>query len=40
MADAVWESYRLELERLYIHENQKLNQVREYMQTKYGFDEA
>ncbi|GLA48563.1 hypothetical protein AnigIFM63604_004081 [Aspergillus niger] len=39
MADAIWDSYRSELERLYIHENQKLGEVREYMRTKYGFDE-
>ncbi|PYH66340.1 ankyrin [Aspergillus vadensis CBS 113365] len=39
MADAIWESYRPELERLYIHEGQKLSEVREYMRTKYGFDE-
>ncbi|KAI2848805.1 hypothetical protein CBS63078_3844 [Aspergillus niger] len=39
MADAIWESYRPELERLYIHENQKLGEVREYLRIKYGFDE-
>ncbi|KAK1144989.1 hypothetical protein N8T08_004704 [Aspergillus melleus] len=39
MAHAVWESYRLELERLYIHENQQLPQVMEYMESKYGFSE-
>ncbi|RAH55457.1 ankyrin [Aspergillus piperis CBS 112811] len=39
MADAIWESYRPELERLYIHEGQKSSEVREYMRTKYGFDE-
>ncbi|XRM37957.1 hypothetical protein ABZX51_001400 [Aspergillus tubingensis] len=39
MADTIWESYRPKLERLYIHEGQKLNEVMEYMRTKYGFDE-
>lgn len=39
MADAIWETYRPELERLYIHEGQKLSEVMEYMRTKYGFDE-
>ncbi|PYH33302.1 ankyrin [Aspergillus neoniger CBS 115656] len=39
MADTIWESYRPELERLYIHEGRKLSEVREYMRTKYGFDE-
>ncbi|GAA85520.1 hypothetical protein AKAW_03634 [Aspergillus luchuensis IFO 4308] len=39
MADTIWESYRPELERLYIHEGHKLSEVRKYIQTKYGFDE-
>ncbi|KAL4893328.1 ankyrin repeat-containing domain protein [Aspergillus ambiguus] len=39
MADAVWEPYRPELERLYIHEGHNLAQVMEYMKSKYGFEE-
>ncbi|GKZ69169.1 hypothetical protein AnigIFM50267_004356 [Aspergillus niger] len=39
MADVIWESYRPEVERLYIHENQKLGEVREYLRIKYGLDE-
>ncbi|GKZ79195.1 hypothetical protein AnigIFM56816_003070 [Aspergillus niger] len=39
MADVIWESYRPEVERLYIHENQKLGEVRKYLRIKYGLDE-
>ncbi|PLB53301.1 ankyrin, partial [Aspergillus steynii IBT 23096] len=37
--DAIWESYRFELERLYIHEHHTLGQVMEYMESMYGFNE-
>ncbi|GLB19608.1 hypothetical protein AtubIFM61612_009520 [Aspergillus tubingensis] len=37
MADAEWEAHKAEIERLYIRENKKLEEVLQFMETTYGF---
>ncbi|RAK85511.1 ankyrin [Aspergillus costaricaensis CBS 115574] len=37
MADAKWEAHKAEIERLYIRENKKLEEVLQFMETTYGF---
>ncbi|PWY63640.1 ankyrin [Aspergillus eucalypticola CBS 122712] len=37
MADAEWEAHKAEIERLYIRENKKLEEVLQFMETTHGF---
>ncbi|PYH31437.1 ankyrin [Aspergillus neoniger CBS 115656] len=37
MADEEWEAHKAEIERLYIRENKKLEEVLQFMETTYGF---
>ncbi|KAF4950624.1 hypothetical protein F66182_18492, partial [Fusarium sp. NRRL 66182] len=40
MADAEWELFKLEIERLYCHENKTLREVMQYMASKYGLEKS
>ena len=37
MANQTWDIYKSEIERLYIHENQKLEDVMSYMETQHSW---
>jgi hypothetical protein len=37
MADAEWEAHKAEIERLYLIENKKLEEVLQFMETTHGF---
>lgn len=40
MAESDFEPFKLEIERLYIHENQTLAHVMDYMVSKYSFTKS
>lgn len=40
MMDAEWEPFKLEIERLYCHENNTLCEVMRYIASKYAFEKS
>ncbi|RAO69340.1 uncharacterized protein BHQ10_005352 [Talaromyces amestolkiae] len=40
MADAEWEPFKLEIERLYCHENKTLRELMQYMASKHGLEKS
>lgn len=40
MTDAEWEPFKLEIERLYCHENKKLREVMQFMASTYALDKS
>lgn len=37
MSDAEWEAHKAEIERLYLTENKKLEEVLQFMESRHGF---